>query len=87
MRLLAGLRRLRGTPFDIFRFSHDRRAERALIGEFEDRVDEMLGNLTADSAVAMREMIAAYMDIRGYGPVKDQAIEDVSARIRAIIRE
>ncbi len=87
LKLLASLRGLRGTPFDIFRFSHDRRAERALITEFEQRVDEMLGELSADNAEAMRETVSAYMDIRGYGPVKDQAIADVESRVRAIMHE
>ena len=86
-RILARLRRLRGTPFDIFGYSHDRRVERALIAEFEGNVDRMLADLTADNRGAMRDMVAAYMDIRGYGPVKDQAVADVSERIRAIMRE
>ena len=82
LKLLASMRRLRGTPLDIFRYSRDRRAERALITEFEGQVDEMLGRLSTDNVDAMRAAVAAYMDIRGYGPVKDQAIEEVSERIR-----
>ena len=87
MKLLARMRRLRGTPFDIFGYSRDRRLERALIGEFESNVERLLTSLTVDNRDAMREMVATYMDIRGYGPVKDEAVADVSERIRAIMRE
>jgi indolepyruvate ferredoxin oxidoreductase len=87
MKLLARLRRLRGTPFDIFGYSHDRRVERALIGEFENNVERMLADLAADNRDAMLDMVSAYMDIRGYGPVKDEAVADVGDRIRAIMRE
>ena len=86
-KLLASLRKLRGTPLDIFRYSHDRRAERALITEFEGRIEEMLGALSADNVASMRDAVAAYMDIRGYGPVKDEAIADVDKRVRAIMHE
>ena len=80
LRLLARLRGLRGTPFDIFRFSHDRRTERALIREFENRIDELLPTLTASNADRAREVVSSYMDIRGYGPVKDDAIKAMQKR-------
>ena len=80
LKLLAKLRTLRGTPFDVFGYSHDRRIERALIAEFEQRLEKALEQLTVDNASEIRDIIASYMDIRGYGPVKDTAIEDVRAR-------
>ena len=81
LRLLARLRGLRGTAFDVFGYSHDRRAERKLISEFEARIDELLPTLNADNVDKVRDIVAAYMDIRGYGPVKDKAISDVHERI------
>ena len=83
LKLLAKLRTLRGTPLDVFGYSHDRRIERALIAEFEQRLEKALEQLTVDNASEMRDIIASYMDIRGYGPVKDTAIEDVRARIES----
>jgi len=77
LKLLAKLRGLRGTKFDVFGLSADRRTERALIREFEDRVDELLPTLNDSNANRIIKVFASYMDIRGYGPVKDQAIEDV----------
>jgi indolepyruvate ferredoxin oxidoreductase len=77
LKLLAKLRGLRGTKFDVFGLSADRRTERALIREFEDRIDELLPTLNDRNANRILEVFASYMDIRGYGPVKDQAIEDM----------
>ena len=79
LKLLAKLRGLRGTKFDVFGLSADRRTERALIREFEDRVDELLPTLNDSNANRILEIFASYMDIRGYGPVKDQAIDDVKS--------
>ncbi|MDX1482561.1 MAG: indolepyruvate ferredoxin oxidoreductase family protein [Woeseiaceae bacterium] len=88
-RLLAGLRRLRGTPFDVFGYTAERRMERALIGEFEATVDRLLDRLDAGTHAEAVRVLALYQDIRGYGPVKDQAVKEVRARIatHAIMRE
>ena len=79
--LLARMRRLRGTRFDVFGMTAERRSERALIGEFENRIDEILPALTAENVTQACGIVALYMDIRGYGPVKEQAVEDVHARL------
>jgi indolepyruvate ferredoxin oxidoreductase len=81
LRLVAGMRRLRGTPFDVFGLSGDRRTERALIREFEALMDELLPALSADNVDLVRDAVSAYLDVRGYGPVKDQAIEELHERI------
>jgi indolepyruvate ferredoxin oxidoreductase len=83
LKLLAKMRGLRGTKLDVFGLSADRRTERALIREFEDRVDELLPTLSDSNANRILKVFASYMDIRGYGPVKDQAIEDVRSLLAA----
>jgi len=53
-RTLAKLRFLRGTPFDIFGYSPDRKLERDLIAGYEKDVATVLGllsPLTHDTAV------------------------------------
>ena len=81
MRILARMKRLRGTPFDPFGGTAERRTERALIREFEHRVEQLLAALTPDNLDAIIEIVGLYMDIRGYGPVKDQAVEEVGMKI------
>jgi indolepyruvate ferredoxin oxidoreductase len=81
LRLLAGMRGLRGTRFDPFGYTAERRMERALIGEFEELVDKALLGDDPDKTRQSRSDIVMYQDIRGYGPVKEQAIKDVHGRL------
>ncbi|MFK7893984.1 MAG: indolepyruvate ferredoxin oxidoreductase family protein [Granulosicoccus sp.] len=70
---------LRGTAFDPFGRTQERRHERALIVEFENGVDEILHYLSQENfetAVALAEVP---MSIRGYGPVKEKNL--ASARL------
>ena len=80
-RLLASMRRLRGTRFDPFGATAERRMERALIVEFENRVDQIIGALNADNLDLATEIVGLYMDVRGYGPVKEQAVDEVRTRV------
>ena len=79
-RLLAKLRRLRGTRFDIFARSDERRAERRLIAEYEALIDEIVGRLTpANHAVAV-ELAALPLEIRGFGHVKEANLARAKAK-------
>ena len=80
-KLLARLRGLRGTAFDIFGMTAERRTERALIVEFEATADAILSNLSPDNLAEATTIAATYMDIRGFGPVKEKAISDVRAEL------
>ena len=79
-RVLAKLRRLRGTAFDIFGRTEERRTERALIGEYESLVDELLARLAADNHDVAIALASVPEDIRGYGHVKAQHLERARAR-------
>jgi len=74
LRGLARLRHLRGTAFDPFGYTAERRAERALIGWFEDVLDRIAPHVGPETAEAARAVLAAPMAMRGYGPVKDAAV-------------
>ncbi len=70
LKLLARMKGLRGTPFDPFGYTAERRMERALIRQYEKDLKEILPNVkpeTRDIAVALA---ALPLDIRGFGPVK-----------------
>ncbi len=79
-RVLAKMRRLRGTPFDIFAQTPHRRMERDLIAGYEKDVATVLGllsPLTLDTAI---EILSLPDRIRGYGPVKEKSVEEAKAR-------
>jgi indolepyruvate ferredoxin oxidoreductase len=79
-KLLAKMRGLRGTAFDIFGQTVDRKLERDLIVGYEKDVATVLGllsPLTLDTAI---EILSLPDRIRGYGPVKEKAVQDAKAR-------
>ncbi|MGY4315860.1 indolepyruvate ferredoxin oxidoreductase family protein [Bradyrhizobium sp. JR3.5] len=81
LRLLAQLKGLRGTPFDVFGYTAERRAERELITWYEALIETMLGKLDAARLPDLVALAKAPMEIRGYGPVKDTAIEKTKAEV------
>jgi indolepyruvate ferredoxin oxidoreductase len=78
--VLAKLKFLRGTAFDVFGRTEERRTERALVGEYEKLVDELLGRLAADNHATAVELASIPEEIRGYGQVKAQHLERARAR-------
>jgi indolepyruvate ferredoxin oxidoreductase len=73
LRILARLKFLRGTVFDVFGYAAIRREERALIGWYRDLV-----RASMDSPVAS-EMASLPDQIRGYENVKMENIRKVKA--------
>jgi indolepyruvate ferredoxin oxidoreductase len=84
-KLLARFRRLRGTPLDIFGYSEERRKERALIGEYRRRIDELLAGLTTRNLPLATEIAAIPERIRGYGHVKDRHLEEAEEQQAALL--
>ena len=81
-RILAALKPLRGTPFDPFGRTEERRMERRLIAEYEADMREVFAGLTPDRLDAALELARLPLEIRGFGPVKAKAAE-AAARRRA----
>ncbi|MRD48583.1 indolepyruvate ferredoxin oxidoreductase family protein [Caenimonas koreensis DSM 17982] len=71
-KLLARLKGLRGTAFDIFGRTHERRTERALIGEYRASVEEVLRTLDAANHGLAVEIARVPELIKGYGHVKER---------------
>ncbi|MEO0998665.1 MAG: indolepyruvate ferredoxin oxidoreductase family protein, partial [Pseudomonadota bacterium] len=72
--VLARGRRLRGTPFDPFGYTRERRDERALIAEFEGVLDRLEAGLDEGCVAQAIEIARLPMAIRGFGPVKEEAV-------------
>jgi indolepyruvate ferredoxin oxidoreductase len=79
-RLLAKLRRLRGTRFDIFARSEERQAERRLIAEYETLLDEIVERLTPANHAAAVELARLPLAIRGFGHIKEAGIAAAKAK-------
>lgn len=87
LRLMARLKGLRGTAFDIFGYTAERKMERALIDWYDGLIDEMVAQLPARAPDSLLALARAPMDIRGYGPVKDEAVSEVKARVARLLTE
>jgi indolepyruvate ferredoxin oxidoreductase len=84
-RILARLRRLRGTRFDLFGGSEERRLERRLIAEFEAVLDEILARLSSANHALAVELASLPLEIRGFGHVKQANLAAVKAKEAAIL--
>ncbi len=84
-RLLARLKGLRGTVFDPFARTEERRAERRLIADYEATIEEILAALDKDNHALAVEIAAVPERIRGFGPVKAKAIAEAKAREAALL--
>ena len=84
--LLARLKRLRGTPFDPFGYTAERKMERTLIAEYKRLLAALTSGLTETNRNDAARIAALIMDVRGFGPVKEQAVERTRARIDADLK-
>ena len=83
--VLAKLKFLRGTAFDIFGYTHERRTERQLIVDYRAQIDELLAGLTADNAALAAEIASVPEHIRGYGHVKEAHLAKAAAMRDALL--
>ena len=81
MRMLARMKRLRGTPLDVFGYTAERKMERALIKQYEQDMKAVLPKLTDQTLEAIVALAELPKQIRGFGPVK-QANEAKAAKRR-----
>lgn len=78
--LLARFKRLRGTRFDPFGWTAERRGERQLIDDYETLLDELLRSLDRDNLALACELAALPLQIRGYGHVRAAQLATARAR-------
>ena len=80
LRVLANLRGLRGTRFDPFAYSEERRTERRLAQEYETTVRELASGLDYDNYGLAVDIASLPEEIRGYGHVKAEHLACVQER-------
>ena len=83
--LLARARGLRGTRFDVFGYSAERRRERQLISDYTARLDTLLPRLSAGNLASIVALAELPQAIRGYGHVKLASIDAAELRAQALL--
>ncbi|BEV17629.1 indolepyruvate ferredoxin oxidoreductase family protein [Herbaspirillum sp. DW155] len=73
--VLARLRFLRGTAFDPFGYTEERKQERALITQYRQMMSRLLERLTPENLEQVVALARIPEEIRGYGHVKQRHLQ------------
>jgi indolepyruvate ferredoxin oxidoreductase len=82
---LASLKRLRGTRFDVFGYTEERRMERRLIGEYEATVDTLLATLAQNNHALAVQIASVPETMRGFGHIKEKNVKAAKAREASLV--
>lgn len=85
--VLAKLKGLRGSAFDVFGYTEERKTERALIGEYKDSVEELLASLDAERLPLAVDVARIPEEIRGYGHVKERHLKAAREKWARLMQE
>ena len=83
MSVLAALKGVRGTAFDLFGYSAERRAERAALARYQTALDVIVARLTPEAYEAATELASVPEHIRGFGPVRAAHLAEAEKRYAA----
>ena len=84
LKMLAGLRGLRGTLLDPLMWSSTRRDERAIAHEYRVMMDEVIASLNSRNYPAAIELATLPEKLRGFGSVRTKAAANMRAQSAAI---
>lgn len=87
LKLLHGLRRVRGTRLDVFGLQHMRRIERDLVAKYRESIKTALALLNEENLAEVRRLAELPDAVRGYEGVKLAAIERYQAEQARILGE
>ena len=85
--MLKAFRFLRGTAFDPFGYSAERREERALVKQYEQCLDEVVKVLAPGNHAVALELARVPDQVRGYGHVKEPAMRDARLALTRLLGE
>jgi indolepyruvate ferredoxin oxidoreductase len=85
--LIAKFKRLRGTPFDPFGRTLERRTERKLIADYEATLDEIVEKLTAENHPLAVGLAVIPEKIRGFGHIKQRHLTAAKADEAALLEQ
>ncbi|MDG1707787.1 MAG: 2-oxoacid:acceptor oxidoreductase family protein, partial [Emcibacteraceae bacterium] len=86
LKLIAKFKFLRGSVFDIFGYSTERKMERALISEYEVLVYKVLDKLDETNYQLCLEILEMPMSYKGYGHVKEKNIIKSKERLGTLLK-
>jgi indolepyruvate ferredoxin oxidoreductase len=86
-RLLARGKRLRGTAWDVFGYTRERRLERQMIADYEKLLDELAERLSPATHATAVALASLPLEVRGFGHVKERNYKLAKGREAALLAE
>ncbi|KNE27450.1 indolepyruvate ferredoxin oxidoreductase family protein [Achromobacter spanius] len=86
LKLLTRLKGLRGTWFDPFGHTAERKMERALVAEYRQTIDQLLVGLSRDNIAQAATIAGLAETIRGYGHVKAASVEKYRTQLGRLMQ-
>ncbi len=86
-KVLAKLKGLRGTAFDVFGKTEERQMERALIGEYTTSIDMLLKTLNSANHATAVEVARIPELIKGYGHVKERNVKTARLQWAGLMKD
>ena len=87
LRMLTKFKGLRGTAFDPFGRTEERRSERRLIADYEAMLDEILAKLNPQNHAIAVGLAAIPEKIRGFGHIKMRNLAAAKADESALMEQ
>jgi len=86
---LAKLKRLRGTPLNVFGYTAERRMEVSLIKEYESHINTVVKHQSADEMFIQtaNELLLLPDSIRGFGPVKQASVDKAALEAKTLLHK
>ncbi|MDH5356049.1 MAG: hypothetical protein OEY09_16520, partial [Gammaproteobacteria bacterium] len=85
--LLSALKGLRGSAFDIFAHTLERKLERADIDNYLKMLEKIKGGLTKENYEIGRELCESVAILRGFGPVKAENRQKVAGQQADLLKK
>ena len=85
LKQLARAKVIRGTVFDMFSYSSERKNEIKLVSQYESDLEKFLPLYKSSNHDLLEEMLLLPMGIKGFGYVKEKSIQEASQKREEII--
>lgn len=84
---LAALKGLRGTAFDLFGYTQERRDERALVSQYQNTLKDLLSILNPQNQALIKEWANLPEQIKGFGHVKERNLKAAKQRWEKLLAQ
>lgn len=86
LKILARFKFLRGTPFDLFGYTKERRLEQRLIKEYEQSMEDLMRRLNRENHPVAVQIVDIPEQIRGFDQVKYRSTEEASKKESKLLK-